>query len=307
MVVLLSIVFSLASNTKLAAQTTTQSSDNTQTAQSVQNAQSTAEGEYVSKPVWELGLGAGYFSGFDYPASRDPNNTGLVLPFFLYRSEVIRAAGRGVGAVAIERPRVKLDISLGGSLNAESSGNAARESMPDLDFLFEIGPRLNIVLSRFEHADGGRSTLRWLNSARAVLSSDFSSLDSQGFLFKSELEWRRKNIFGSELELQLQFDSTWATRRLHRYFYSVGNEFVTDVRPFFRADAGYLGSTLGIGIGYRITPALRLFTAVNFENYSGAANRTSPLFETENSITYALALVWTARSSKKEILIFDDD
>ena len=103
-----------------------------------------AQTALISKPVWELGVGAAFFSGHDYPASDDPNDTALALPFFVYRSERVRVQGGGVGAVAIERPRFKLDVSLGGSLNAESSGNAAREGLPDLDFLFELGPRLNI-------------------------------------------------------------------------------------------------------------------------------------------------------------------
>ena len=262
---------------------------------------------FIRKPVWELGLGAAYFSGHDYPASDDPNEAGLVLPFFIYRSEVVRVEGRGVGAVAYERPRLKLDVSLGGSLNAESEGNAARAGMPDLDFLFELGPRLNTLLLRRVHADGGVSTLRWLNSARGVVSSDFSSLNSRGFLFKSELEFRRKRVFGSGFDFQVQFDSTWATRKLHDYFYSVPTEFETATRRSFRAESGYLSSTLTTGFGYKITPAVRIFTAVNFESFNGAANEESPLFETDSNVNFAVAIVWTARSSKQQIDVFEDD
>ena len=72
-----------------------------------------AQTALISKPVWELGVGAAFFSGHDYPASDDPNDTALALPFFVYRSERVRVQGGGVGAVAIERPRFKLDVSLG--------------------------------------------------------------------------------------------------------------------------------------------------------------------------------------------------
>ena len=134
---------------------------------------------------------------------------------------MVRVGGRGVGAVAYERPRVKLDFSLGGSLSAESEGNAARAGMPDLDFLFELGPRLNTLLFRRVHDDGGTTSVRWLNSFRGTVSTDFGSLDTRGFLFKSELEFRRKRLFGSNFDIQLQFDTTWASRRLHDYFYTV--------------------------------------------------------------------------------------
>ena len=261
----------------------------------------------VTKPVWELGVGAAYFSGHDYPASNDPNETGLALPFFVYRSERLRVQGQGVGAVAIERPRFKLDVSIGGSLNAESSGNAAREGLPDLDFLFELGPRLNVALSRRLHANGAVSTWRWLNSLRGVVSTDFSGVNGRGYLFKSELEWKHDNAFGSAVDLQLQLDAQWATRNLHDYFYTVATEFATPSRAAFRARSGYLGTTASIGLGYRISPALRFFTAVQFENFSGAANSDSPLFETENTINFAMAFVWTLRSSEQSITVFDDD
>lgn len=262
---------------------------------------------FVRKPVWELGLGVAYFSGHDYPASNDPNQAGLALPFFIYRSEVVRVEGRGVGAVAYERPTLKLDVALGGSLNAESEGNAARAGMPDLDFLFEIGPRLNALLFRRVHTDGGTSTLRWLNSVSAVASSDFSSLDGRGFLVKSELEFRRKRLFGSGFDFQLQLDSIWASQELHDYFYSVDPEFETTDRSSFTAESGYLSSTFTLGFGYKPTPALRLFAAINFENFQGAANEASPLFETDNNINFAVALVWTVRSSKQQIDVFEDD
>jgi len=300
-----------AATTKTAAQVGSTVPDQNSAAGIVKNIKSffdlDAQTTLVTKPVWELGVGAAYFSGHDYPASNDPNETGLALPFFLYRSERLRVQGRGIGAVAIERPRFKLDVSVGGSLNAESSGNAAREGLPDLDFLFELGPRLNVALSRKLHSNGAVSTWRWLNSLQGVVSTDFAGINGRGYLFKSELEWKHANAFGSAMDLQVQLDAQWATRNLHDYFYSVGTEFATPSRAAFRARSGYLGTTVSIGLRYRITPALRFFTAVQFENFSGAANSDSPLFETENTINFATALVWTLRSSERSITVFDDD
>lgn len=262
----------------------------------------------VEKPVWEFGLGAAYFSGYDYPASRDPNKLSLGLPFFIYRSDVVRVAGRGgLGAVAVEKPRFKIDVSIGGSLNAESSGNLARQSMPDLDFLFELGPRLNVLIARRSHAGGGISSVRFLTSARGVISTNFSSFDSRGFLLNSEIEWQRKNILGSDFDVQASLGTVWASRKTHDYFYSVPSDFATPERPMYSAQSGYLGSKLQLGFGYRVTPAIRLFAAVEFENFSGAANEDSPLFETDSSTGFAAAVVWTIRSSKRKIAIFEDD
>ncbi len=59
-----------------------------------------------SKPRWELGVGGGYFEGFDYPASRDPNRAAIVLPYLVFRSAIFRVGGGGVNAIAVENPRV---------------------------------------------------------------------------------------------------------------------------------------------------------------------------------------------------------
>ena len=77
---------------------------------------------FTRKPRWELGVGGGVFSGFDYPASDDPNRRAIALPFFIYRSPVFRVGGGGLRAVAIERPRVRLDLSIGRLAERELRG-----------------------------------------------------------------------------------------------------------------------------------------------------------------------------------------
>lgn len=261
----------------------------------------------VEKPVWEAGFGVASFRGFDYPASNDANNVSIALPFFIFRDEIVRVAGRGVGAVAYETPRVKFDLSVGGSLNAESSGNSTRAGLPDLDFLFELGPRLNVLLSNQSYSSGSRSTWRWLSGARAAFSTDFGSVDGRGFILSTELELNVRNVFGSKFDFRYNIGAEWATRRLHEFFYSVPTEFTTPTRSAFSADSGYLGSEVSLGFGYRLTPAIRIFASATYENFNGAANSDSPLFETDESTTFAIAVVWTLKSSKRTIAVFEEN
>jgi len=261
----------------------------------------------VEKPVWELGLGLASFRGFDYPASDDTNNVNIVLPFFIYRDEIVRVAGRGVGAVAFESPRVKIDLSVGGSLNAESSGNSTRAGLPDLDFLFEFGPRLNVLLSKQDYDNGSRATWRWLSGARAAFSTDFGALDTRGFVLSTEVELNFRNVFGSNFDFRYNVQAEWATRRLHDFFYSVPAAFATPTRSAFSASSGYLGSAVSFGFGYRLTPAIRIFASATYENFSGAANSNSPLFETDETTTLAFAVVWTAKRSKRNIAVFEEN
>jgi len=49
----------------------------------------------TDKPRWELGIGAGFFSGYDYPASNKSNQRAIAVPFFIYRSPALRLGDGG--------------------------------------------------------------------------------------------------------------------------------------------------------------------------------------------------------------------
>ena len=259
----------------------------------------------VQKPRWEFGLGGGYFSGFDYPASSDTNEKGIVLPFFIYRSDNLRLGDGGVRAVAIENPQLKLDLSVGGSLKAESDDDSARQGMPDLDFLFEIGPQLELRLLDKRLKTGERVRVRFTSDLRAVFSTDFKSVDSRGFVADVGLGLNVGNIAGTGITAIAGLDVSFATEKLQDYFYQVDDEFVTDSRPMFDAEAGYLESRLFTGVAIRPWPELRIFAGVSNGFFDGASNQQSPLFEVTQQTTFALGVVWTIKASEEMVEVVD--
>lgn len=259
----------------------------------------------LQKPRWEVGVGAGYFKGFDYPASSDANERALAVPFFIYRSPLLRFGDGGVRAVAIEKPRLKLDLSIGGSLNASSQGNSAREGMPDLDFLFELGPQLEVRLFDRRLASGARLRARFTSELRAVFSTDFKALESRGWVADVGVGVNVANIAGTEFSFISGLDVSFATEPLHDYFYQVDDEFVTDERSLFDARGGYLETTLFTGLAFRALPQVRIFTGLIQGFYEGARNQDSPLFDTTLQTRYALGIVWTIRASEQMIDVVD--
>ncbi|MGQ7845545.1 MipA/OmpV family protein [Granulosicoccus sp. 3-233] len=253
------------------------------------------------RPVWEFGIGGGYFSGFDYPASSDSNRRGIALPFFVYRGPQWRFGGGGIRAVAIEQPRIKLDLSMGGSLNANSQGNSAREGMPDLDFLFEIGPQLEVGLLDRTMPSGGRVQLRFSAELRAVMSTDFRRMDGRGVVLEAGFGVNYRNFRQSGIDLLAALQSTYASERLQDYFYEVAPVHATEARPRFDAQGGYLESGLFAGIGLTPHRNLRLFMGVFSGWFDGARNEDSPLFETETSTGFAVGLVWTLKKSRRMV------
>ena len=250
------------------------------------------------KPLFELGVvgGVGYLP--DYPAAGQNHFNGIALPFPVYRGKIIRSDSKGLlRARAVHRPDFELDISLSGSLNADSEDNDARRGMPDLDYMAELGPRLQWTVAR---------AARWAKidlelPARAVFSTDFSDLEHRGFLVEPELAYQHGNIFNTGTRLKLGLSAVFADEDLQDYFYQVDAKFVTAARPAFDAKGGYLGSKASLRLLHPITKRLRLFAAGNINSHHGAANEDSPLFREKLTYGAGLGLIWSFYQSDRTV------
>ncbi len=247
--------------------------------------------KFDSKPVYELGIGGGYFQGFDYPASKDHNNRALALPFFRYRSPSLRVKGGKVEAIAFENPRLKADLSIGGSLNADASDTGPREGMPELDFLFEIGPQIEYSIFDFPAKNDTRIRLTWNSYARAVFSTDFKSIDTQGLIYGTHLKFRYDGFAGAGTSFYTNLGPVWASNELQSYFYEVQPAYANQERSGFDAKSGYIGTELFVAASLHVTKNFRLFLGNKIGFYDRAKNRNSPLFETTRNSSLILGFV----------------
>jgi MipA family protein len=115
---------------------------------SASHAQTEPDVEGVQKPLWEAGIAGFGLTGPAYPGADDDVGRGLVLPWFIYRGPVWRAAGGTLGARVAKTAFAEFDIGLGGALRASSDDVKVRDGMPDLGFLLEFGPRAKLNLAR---------------------------------------------------------------------------------------------------------------------------------------------------------------
>ncbi|MGQ8366550.1 MipA/OmpV family protein [Glaciecola sp. 1036] len=92
------------------------------------------------QPLWEFGVAGGVGDTPNYPASSERNFIALAAPYFVYRGEILRIGDGGVRAVVVDDERWELDFSFGGAFNADSEDDSVRAGMPELDYLFEVGP-----------------------------------------------------------------------------------------------------------------------------------------------------------------------
>ncbi|MEP0354343.1 MipA/OmpV family protein [Paraglaciecola sp.] len=254
------------------------------------------------RPVWEAGAFIGVFNAPEYPASNQSNTNVVPVPYFIYRGETLRIGDGSIArAVALDKSWYELDLSLAASFGANSKDNEARSGMPDLDFNFELGPQLKLRLSKFEFENHGKGELFLNLQTRAVFSTDFSGIDHRGYVFQPDLRYRQRGWLSEKTALSISLSPTWATEKLHDYFYQVDQRFVTEQRNQFDAKAGYLGTRLLVSVSFNATEDLRVFLGASTSIHSGSANENSPLFIDENTYSFGAGVVWRLWESEEKV------
>jgi outer membrane scaffolding protein for murein synthesis (MipA/OmpV family) len=243
----------------------------------------------AKKPTWEAGALLATFYGPLYPGADKSHGNVLPVPFVIYRGERLRIGENGViKAVAVEKPRFKVDLSLGAAFNASSDDSAAREGMPDLDFIFEVGPEVSFMLGNSAASE------TWLNlQFRKVFSSDFSSIDDRGYIFQPEVSFQGKQLFNENDSFKFTLSPIFATKKTHQYFYQVNDEFSTAERPAYQAKGGYLGTEITLVNRFEIRHDISIFVSTKLGFYSGASNEDSPLLKEEVNYALGLGVKWT--------------
>lgn len=252
-----------------------------------------------SKPLWEVGVGG--FAGWlpDYPAAGQNTARAIALPYIIYRGDILRVGGENNrGAISgrlLKNDRYEFDISLSAAFPVDSGSNDARRGMPDLDFLFGVGPQLIVKLIN----EPGDRQLDLNLQARAVYSTDFSSIDSRGFVFNPKLSFSQENVSELGFKVFASAGPIFATEQLMDYFYQVDSRYVTADRPAYDADPGYLGSNITLGLSKRLGGQLRLVFGARIGIHNGAANSNSPLFEDDLNLGLFSAFAWSFAQSEK--------
>jgi len=258
-----------------------------------------------AKPQIEWGLGGAAINSSAYPSSSVNIQRQFVLPWFIYRGDSVQVKDGGIKLIAYESDRLLIDLGLGGSLNADTSETPIRDGMPDIDFLFELGPQFNFSISDHQRKNW-RNRVNWVSAYRFALSTDLRRLDYRGPVATTELRYRKDSLTNNKVSFEAELEATWAGNGLMDYFFAVDPEFETDTRPQFSANAGYLGLDLSLGLQYEFSPALSAFASIGVTNYAGSRNEDSPLFEDENNARVFLAVIWRLYASEAVTKVVDE-
>lgn len=240
-------------------------------------------------------MGAAWFP--HYPGSDQERLFALPFPYFVYRGHILRSnREEGTRARFIRGRDYELSLSAGGAFPVSSENNVAREGMPDLGWILELGPKLRVHVFEFKK----RGLLRLGVAARGVLTSPTSwTVEHHGTVFELEIVYDRPKLFGDAVDFRMELSSRWATEGYHSYFYEVPAQYVRADRPRYSAVGGYLYSSLGASLGFRTDDEdhrFGLFASV--DSLSNSANVSSPLVKSQLNTTVGIAYITVLHRSE---------
>jgi outer membrane scaffolding protein for murein synthesis (MipA/OmpV family) len=248
-------------------------------------------GEQGALPLWEAGGGAGWVSTPAYPGADTNSQRGLVLPFLLYRGEVLRSDQSGIGARLLRSDEAEFDIGFAASLPAHSNDVAARRGMPDLGTLVEFGPRLKVRVADVDR----NSRVRFELPLRAVIEVR-GGLRRQGWIFEPRLVYEMREA-GRGWTWEAQLGVLLGDERINRYFYEVQPQFATPTRRAYEAQSGLMLVRTGLFALRKLDPDWRIFGFMRYESYAGSANRGSPLVKKPTGFSVGFGFAWTLARS----------
>ncbi|NIO39819.1 MAG: MipA/OmpV family protein [Burkholderiales bacterium] len=252
----------------------------------------------ADNPVWEYGLGFTVLDFPDYRGSDERTTYVLPVPYAIYRGKLLRVERDRIRGLFFETSRVSLQLSVSGSVPVDSSGNAARRGMPDLDPTFEIGPSMELLLYRSIDS-GFKLDLRM--PARTVIATDLRHSQNVGWIFEPRINFQWNTIPpGRNWNLGVAAGPVFGDKRYHNYFYGVGPGFATPQRPLYVAEGGYGGNQLTAAASRRYG-RMWIGAFVRWDSVAGAVFDASPLVRQNATITAGMAAVWRLGESKRRV------
>ena len=250
----------------------------------------------AAPPLWTAGLFAVAGHHAVYPGAARRTTSAALLPFITYRGPLLRLESGTAGLRAMRTPRAELDFSAAASFGSGGQDSGAREGMPAVGKLAEIGPSLRVNLGELRD-DGQRPPWRLDLPVRFVFDVD-RDLRYAGVSFEPRLSLRLADWSGWTPSAYV--GALFGSRSLNDMYYGVDPIYVTPSRPAYTAKAGLVSTRLGMSISGLLRDDLRLGLHAGVESVRGAANENSPLVGRMLDPSIAITLTWTALRSEAQ-------
>lgn len=243
-------------------------------------------------PKWEVGAALGGQHLRDYRGSKESQIQAYPIPFFVYRGDFLKVDRNGVRGELLSNQRVQFNLSGEAALNGSSEDNRLRQGMPELESAFELGPSLNINLSRDDFTSGWQLRL----PVRGVVTAGESGVHYQGYTFNPRVTYTKPGVF-HHWRWRLNLGALYGSDQYHDYYYKVAPEFATEARAQYDARAGFSGFYFKTSLSRR-KKEYWYGVSLRYDNLSSATFENSPLVETDHYFSLSFIVAWLGWQSK---------
>ena len=248
-------------------------------------------------PLYEFGVGGGYFVSPYYQGSEQNQIRTLGIPFFIYRGKILKSdRDGGTRAEFYKEKNFRFDLTVSGGFSAKSTEVDARQGMPDLDYMGAIGPRLKWIVYSSHKWGSIKLSLPLL----AAYVSDFKKTQDIGFIFHPNMTYNVDRFIYKWWDLFFRIGAIWAEDRYMDYYYDVKPQYANIQRDIYEARSGLLEKHIDAAAAFRINSRWRLFLGIQYSDYSQVANRESPLLTAKDTLGVGIGLIWTVYESEKK-------
>jgi MipA family protein len=249
-------------------------------------------------PMLELGGGVSAFNVPHYPASNQSKTYIVPFPAGILRGETLRAdEDGGFRTRFYQSERYEIALSFGGALPIKSRDNVAREGMPNLPLIVEVGPGITWTLKR----PSIESPSKWaiVVPLRQGIGFEDWSVRDRGQVFHPMMYTIQERWLGTSFIGFSSLSTSFASRKNMQTFFGIEPQYATSTRRPFEAKAGLLATHLSFGLSRTLYNRVSVFGLVLGSSYRGNPNRDSDLLKKRETITLGFGLIWWFWQSKQ--------
>ncbi len=236
---------------------------------------------------WQLGAGLAALSLDLYPGSSEKKLYVFPIPYFTLVSELLEI-DRGIRGFLFKSDDVILDISADFGISVDSDDSQVRMGMPDLDFVLQVGPSLEFLLTDLRR---DKLDVRFELPLRIAIASDIKHTSNEGWLMEPRFSIEKRRMHKSGLAMKFTVGLKYATRDFHAYYYDVDPAFSTATRPAYASEKGYGGSFAKVRASWREGDWI-WWTLLRYQNLNDAVFENSPLVEEKDYYMFGIGFAW---------------
>ena len=243
---------------------------------------------------WEFGLGFGGLSTPHYRGSDQSKTYVAPLPYVKYHGEYLTVDREGARLNFYEQAGVTLDVSAGFNFPVDSVENIARQGMPGLDPVLELGPR-----AQFDLLGTAEDILRIRIAlpVRLATSASLKGFNDAGWTFTPYIQLRYRTAW----ETAISFGPVYASEKYNDYYYQVAPEYIQPGRPAYDARDGFSSFRFTLTTSRRLNQSYWFGAFMRYDNLSGTVILNSPLVKQVDSVFWGAGITYIFNKKGNDI------